>query len=81
MPDPSKVLLESYEAFPPTDRGPLVAQLADVTSATAEKEVTAERERIAGDLHDVVIQRLFACSMTLELRDCSEPNRKGHRRS
>ena len=32
----------------------------------AELEVVEDRERIARDLHDLVIQRLFACGMRLQ---------------
>jgi PAS domain S-box-containing protein len=39
---------------------------ADLAAARAERELLAERQRIAGDLHDVVIQRVFAAGMGVE---------------
>lgn len=38
----------------------------ELSVARAEKEVFAERDRIARDLHDLVIQRLFASGMALQ---------------
>ncbi|MCI3278304.1 PAS domain-containing sensor histidine kinase [Streptomyces cylindrosporus] len=39
---------------------------AELTAARAEREVMADRDRIARDLHDLVIQRLFASGLTLQ---------------
>ena len=39
---------------------------AELARTRAELELTADRERIARDLHDTVIQRLFAAGMTLQ---------------
>lgn len=41
------------------DKGRLMAQVADLT-------LVAERERVARDLHDTVIQRLFATGLSVE---------------
>jgi two-component system sensor histidine kinase DevS len=46
-----------------TDRRQIEERLA---VARAEREVFSERERIARDLHDLVIQRLFASGMRLQ---------------
>lgn len=40
---------------------------AEIEAARARAEVMAERERIAQDLHDLVIQRLYASGMFLQL--------------
>ena len=49
---------------------------AELARARAQQEVLAERDRMARDLHDSVIQRLFAAGMalqgTLSLRNASE---------
>lgn len=39
---------------------------AELAAAEASREVFAERDRIARDLHDLVIQRLFASGMMLQ---------------
>ncbi|HVT70358.1 MAG TPA: PAS domain S-box protein [Trebonia sp.] len=39
---------------------------AELAAARAEREVQAERERMARDLHDRVIQRIFAAGMALQ---------------
>jgi PAS domain S-box-containing protein len=39
---------------------------ADLSTAQAERELLAERERIAEDLHDVVIQRVFAAGIAVQ---------------
>ncbi|WP_328827370.1 sensor histidine kinase [Streptomyces ureilyticus] len=44
---------------------PLVAQ-AELAAASADREVMAERDRIAGDLHDMVIQRVFGAGLALQ---------------
>lgn len=46
-----------------TDR---VAAQAELLAARAESEVLAERDRIGRDLHDHVIQRVFAVGITLQ---------------
>lgn len=38
---------------------------AELATARAEHEVTADRERIARDLHDLVIQRIFGAGLAL----------------
>ncbi|MGP4047672.1 PAS domain-containing sensor histidine kinase [Streptomyces sp. 2A115] len=43
----------------------LVAQ-AELAAARADREVMAERDRIAGDLHDMVIQRVFGAGLALQ---------------
>jgi PAS domain S-box-containing protein len=49
---------------------------AELAEARAQQEVLAERDRMARDLHDSVIQRLFAAGMALQgamsLRDATE---------
>ena len=44
----------------------LTLQLADARQAQQQLELYADRDRIARDLHDQVIQRLFATGMSLE---------------
>jgi PAS domain S-box-containing protein len=47
----------------------------DLAAARATQEVFAERDRIAADLHDLVIQRLFASGMALQSAlNLSEPD-------
>jgi PAS domain S-box-containing protein len=43
-----------------------LAAEAELAGARAEREVQAERERMARDLHDRVIQRIFAAGMALQ---------------
>ncbi|WP_196218190.1 PAS domain-containing sensor histidine kinase [Streptomyces blattellae] len=43
-----------------------LAAQTELTTARADREVLAERDRIARDLHDLVIQRLFASGLTLQ---------------
>ncbi|MXM64723.1 PAS domain S-box protein [Streptomyces sp. HUCO-GS316] len=43
----------------------LVAQ-AELAAARADREVMAERDRIARDLHDMVIQRVFGAGLALQ---------------
>lgn len=45
----------------------LVLVLADAVSARQRVAVYQERERIARDLHDVIVQRLYATGMQLDL--------------
>ncbi|GLZ43121.1 GAF domain-containing sensor histidine kinase [Actinokineospora sp. NBRC 105648] len=45
----------------------LVLALAEGTAARARLGVYEERERIARDLHDVIVQRLYAAGMQLDL--------------
>ena len=44
----------------------LALRLAEAQRAQAQLALYADRDRIARDLHDLVIQRLFATGMTLE---------------
>ncbi|ASR02457.1 sensor histidine kinase [Gordonia rubripertincta] len=48
------------------DQGALALQLAGATIQTHELRVLEDRERIARDLHDHVIQRIFAEGLTLQ---------------
>ena len=50
-----------------TEQLTLRSELAD---ARAETEVFAERERIAGDLQDHALQRVFAVGLALEGTMC-----------
>jgi PAS domain S-box-containing protein len=43
-----------------------LAAEAELSAAHAQQEVLAERDRMARDLHDRVIQRIFAAGMTLQ---------------
>ncbi|MCW1960335.1 MAG: GAF domain-containing protein [Mycobacterium sp.] len=56
--------LELMVAF--ADQSALAWQLADSQRRMHELEVISERDRIARDLHDHVIQRLFAVGLTLQ---------------
>ena len=47
------------------DQAGLVLELADARRRTEQSGLVDDRSRIARDLHDVVIQRLFASAMTL----------------
>jgi signal transduction histidine kinase len=53
----------------------LVLTLAEGTAARARLELYEERERIARDLHDVIVQRLYAAGMQLDLL-VRRPDRK-----
>jgi len=53
----------------------LVLALAEGTAARAQLELYEERERIARDLHDVIVQRLYAAGMQLDLL-VRRPDRK-----
>ncbi|MBF6299967.1 GAF domain-containing protein [Nocardia amamiensis] len=56
-------LVELTAAF--TDQAALAMQLADTQRRMRELDVLADRDRIARDLHDHVIQRLFAVGLGL----------------
>jgi two-component system sensor histidine kinase DevS len=43
-----------------------LAPQAELAAARAEREVMAERDRIARDLHDMVIQRVFGAGLALQ---------------
>lgn len=43
-----------------------VAAQAELAAARADREVMAERDRIARDLHDMVIQRVFGAGLALQ---------------
>ena len=70
------VLFESAAAIPTADDRALLASFADQAGLAldraqavedrAELAVTSDRERIARDLHDQVIQRLFATGLQLQ---------------
>ncbi|SNY89797.1 Histidine kinase-, DNA gyrase B-, and HSP90-like ATPase [Nocardia amikacinitolerans] len=57
-------LVELTAAF--TDQAALAMQLADTQRRMRELDILADRDRIARDLHDHVIQRLFAIGLTLQ---------------
>ena len=48
------------------DQAALALSLAEASRRTRELEVLAERDRIASDLHDHVIQRIFAAGLSLQ---------------
>ncbi|MFE3445174.1 GAF domain-containing protein [Nocardia sp. NPDC059180] len=48
------------------DQAALAVQLADTQRRMRELDVVSERDRIARDLHDHVIQRLFAVGLSLQ---------------
>ncbi len=48
------------------DQAALALQRADVQTSRRELQALTERDRIATDLHDQVIQRLFAVAMAME---------------
>lgn len=48
------------------DIGRRLVLQSELAAARAEREVMADRERIARDLHDMVIQRVFAAGLTLQ---------------
>ncbi|MCX4092432.1 GAF domain-containing protein [Nocardia sp. alder85J] len=49
-----------------TDQAALARQLAETQHRVRELDILADRDRIARDLHDHVIQRLFAIGMSLQ---------------
>lgn len=51
--------------MPSFDREPLALELAEARQNAERLGLLEDRDRIAKDLHDVVIQRLFAVAMTL----------------
>ncbi|NEE00660.1 sensor histidine kinase [Phytoactinopolyspora halotolerans] len=55
--------LRMLSAF--ADQAAVVLELADARKETERHGLVDDRERIARDLHDVVVQRLFASAMTL----------------
>ncbi|MFQ6394083.1 GAF domain-containing protein [Nocardia sp. KC 131] len=57
-------LVELTAAF--TDQAALAMQLADTQRRMRELDILADRDRIARDLHDHVIQRLFAIGLSLQ---------------
>ncbi|MFC8047887.1 GAF domain-containing sensor histidine kinase [Nocardia sp. NPDC057353] len=57
-------LVELTAAF--TDQAALAMQLADAQQRVRELDLVADRDRIARDLHDHVIQRLFAIGLALQ---------------
>jgi two-component system, NarL family, sensor histidine kinase DevS len=58
------------------DQAALALELADKQRQQRMLDVLADRDRIAGDLHDHVIQRLFAAGMSLQgiVRRITDPN-------
>jgi signal transduction histidine kinase len=56
--------LEMMTAF--TDQAALALQLADAQRRVRELDIMTDRDRIARDLHDHVIQRLFAVGLSLQ---------------
>lgn len=58
------------------DQASIVLEVAAKQRAQRELDIFADRDRIARDLHDHVIQRLFAAGMTLQstLQRSSEPD-------
>ena len=61
LPFDERVLLASF-----ADQAGLALDRARAIEDRAELAVTSDRERIARDLHDVVIQRLFATGLQLQ---------------
>ncbi len=61
------------------DQASLALELADKQRQQRMLDVLADRDRIAGDLHDHVIQRLFAAGMSLQgiVRRISDPSARG----
>jgi len=57
------------------DQTTLALQLADQQRTQRQLDLLADRDRIAGDLHDHVIQRLFATGMSLQggIRRITDP--------
>lgn len=60
----SDELVELTAAF--TDQAALAMQLADAQQRVRELDLVADRDRIARDLHDHVVQRLFAIGLSLQ---------------
>ncbi|CCQ13533.1 Sensor kinase, two-component system [Rhodococcus sp. AW25M09] len=56
--------LELVSSF--ANQAALVLQIADSTRRVQELEVLSDRDRIARDLHDHVIQRIFAAGLALQ---------------
>ena len=61
MPSEERLLLASF-----ADQAGLALDRAQAIENRSELAVTSDRERIARDLHDVVIQRLFATGLQLQ---------------
>ncbi|HWM03933.1 MAG TPA: GAF domain-containing protein [Actinophytocola sp.] len=61
------------------DQAAFAMELAEKHRAQRQLDVLADRDRIAGDLHDHVIQRLFATGMSLQgtIRRISDPQVRG----
>ena len=61
------------------DQAALAIELADNQRRQRMLDVLADRDRIAGDLHDHVIQRLFAAGMSLQgiVRRIADPEVRG----
>jgi signal transduction histidine kinase len=61
------------------DQASLALELADKQRQQRMLDVLADRDRIAGDLHDHVIQRLFAAGMSLQgiVRRINDPSARG----
>jgi signal transduction histidine kinase len=57
------------------DQAALALELADKQRTQRQLDLLADRDRIAGDLHDHVIQRLFATGMSLQggIRRITDP--------
>jgi signal transduction histidine kinase len=62
-----------------SDQASLALELADKNRQQRMLDVLADRDRIAGDLHDHVIQRLFAAGMSLQgiVRRITDPSARG----
>ncbi len=61
------------------DQAALALELADKQRQQRMLDLLADRDRIAGDLHDHVIQRLFAAGMSLQgiVRRIADPSARG----
>jgi signal transduction histidine kinase len=61
------------------DQAAFALELAEKHRAQRQLDVLADRDRIAGDLHDHVIQRLFATGMSLQgtVRRIDDPQARG----
>ncbi|MCD2187399.1 sensor histidine kinase [Actinomycetospora soli] len=62
------------------DQAALVLRLAESQRARRQLDVVTDRERIAADLHDHVLQRLFALGLGLQAAHARLPESDGARR-
>lgn len=62
------------------DQASIVLELAEKQRATRQLDIFADRDRIARDLHDHVIQRLFAAGLNLQSALQRTPDQETRRR-